>query len=89
MVASLVANRGGPRGIGGDTSNHSIQQLTDSAQPPPDFESLSLRQFIPRGALAMVASRRRKISGEFRRKCRRYFGELYSESPVRRVLERP
>ena len=38
----------GCKGIGGDMRICAYQQLTDSVQPPPDFESLSLRQFMPR-----------------------------------------
>jgi hypothetical protein len=36
----------GVRGIRGDASPNSNQQLTDSIHPFPDFESLSLRQFL-------------------------------------------
>ena len=33
-------------GSEGTSSDYSIQQLADSVQPPPEFESLSLRQFF-------------------------------------------
>jgi hypothetical protein len=36
----------GVRGIRGDASAYAHQQLADSLQSPPDFESLSLRQFF-------------------------------------------
>ena len=40
VVANLVANRGG-KGDQRGRAGYSIQQLTDSAQPLPEFESLS------------------------------------------------
>jgi hypothetical protein len=47
LVANLVANMG-VRAIGGDVCAFAHQQLADSIHRFPEFESLSLRQFMPR-----------------------------------------